>query len=365
MRLVTLLVLSTLLRSPQQGAAQVVTVTGVVQDQTGAVLIGASVELAAGGRVVRSVATDDVGAFHFDGVAPGTYELRAHFEGFKDLSSRVRVGSRAPSPQKLVLQIASIAQDVTVSNVEAGVNAGASGNQDAVTLDQEMLSALPVLDRDLIATASRFLDPAALGSGVTIVVNGMEVSALNVSCLGGIADPDQPGPVLSGVLAAGPRTHRDPDQARLAAVSRRGSTRSSATASLNARNAFASAKPQEQRQSVEGFFGGPIGDDGKTMFMVSANDEHDASQAYIHAIGPARTDRWPAAAHERRSARHRQRHAPGERDRTRSRFVRTISTRAMRTATPGAPHWPARRRRSSITSSRSPTRSRQSSRQRS
>ena len=88
----------------------------------------------------------------------------------------MRVGSRAPSPQKLILEIASIAQDVTVSNVEAGVNAGASGNQDAVTLDQEMLSALPVLDRDLIATASRFLDPAALGSGVTIVVNGMEVS---------------------------------------------------------------------------------------------------------------------------------------------------------------------------------------------
>ena len=98
---------------------QGVTVTGIVQDQTGAVLTGATVDLAAGGRVVRSVATDDVGAFHFDGVAPGTYELRAHFEGFRDLSSRVRVGSRAPSPQKLVLDLASIAQDVTVSDVAA------------------------------------------------------------------------------------------------------------------------------------------------------------------------------------------------------------------------------------------------------
>ncbi len=163
MSVVTLLVLSTLLGSPQQGAVQGVTVTGIVQDQTGAVLTGATVDLAAGGRVVRSVATDAVGAFHFDGVAPGTYELRAHFEGFKDLSSRVRVGSRAPSPQKLVLDLASIAQDVTVSNVAAGVNASASGNQDAVTLDQDMLSALPVFDHDLIATMSRFLDPAALG----------------------------------------------------------------------------------------------------------------------------------------------------------------------------------------------------------
>ena len=55
---------------------------------------------------------------------------------------------------------------------------------------------------------------------------------------------------------------------------------------LSARNAFASAKPQEQRHSVEGFLGGPIGQDGKTMFMLSANDERDANQAYIHAIGP-------------------------------------------------------------------------------
>ena len=221
MWVVTLLVLSTLLSSPQQGAGQGVTVTGIVQDQTGAVLTGATVDLAADGRVVRSVATDAVGAFHFDGVAPGTYELRAHFQGFKDLSSRVRVGSRAPSPQKLVLDLASIAQDVTVSDVAPGVNASASGNQDAVTLDQEMLSALPVLDRDLIATASRFLDPAALGSGVTIVVNGMEVSALNVSAAAVSQIRINQDPVLRGIFAAGPRTHRDPDQAGLAAVSRR------------------------------------------------------------------------------------------------------------------------------------------------
>ena len=55
---------------------------------------------------------------------------------------------------------------------------------------------------------------------------------------------------------------------------------------LSSRNAFASAKPQEQRYSVDGFLGGPIGRDGKTMFMLSANDEYDANQAYIHAIGP-------------------------------------------------------------------------------
>ena len=284
MSVVTLLVLSALVSSPQQGAVQGATVTGIVQDQTGAVLTGATVDLAAGGRVVRSVATDGVGAFHFDGVAPGTYELRAHFQGFKDLSSRVRVGSRAPSPQKLVLDLASIAQDVTVSDVAPGVNASASGNQDAVTLDQEMLSALPVLDRDLIATASRFLDPAALGSGVTIVVNGMEVSALNVSAAAVAQIRINQDPYSA--------EYSRPGRGRIEILTKPGSQQYHGELNtllrnghLSARNAFASAKPQEQRQSVEGVLGGPIGHDGKTMFMLSANDENDANQAYIHAIG--------------------------------------------------------------------------------
>src|SRR3954463_6939592 len=108
MWVVTVLVLSKLLGSPQQAADQGVTVTGVVQDQTGAVLPGATVDLVAAGRVVRSISSDSVGGFHFYGVAPGADELRARFEGFKDLSPRVRVGSRPPSAQKLVLDLASI-----------------------------------------------------------------------------------------------------------------------------------------------------------------------------------------------------------------------------------------------------------------
>jgi len=56
----------------------------------------------------------------------------------------VRVGSRAPLPQKLVLDLASIAQNVTGSNAAAGVNARASGNQDAVTLDADGMAGMAV-----------------------------------------------------------------------------------------------------------------------------------------------------------------------------------------------------------------------------
>jgi hypothetical protein len=181
---VTLLLAAGRLSYGQNSASLVV--TGVVQDQTGAVLAGASIELVsvsgAAASVVQSTTADGTGAFRFEKVAPGPYELRATYEGFKPASTRVRVGSRSPAAQKLVLAIAGLTQEITVSNAAAEVDATVSNNVDAVTVDQSMLESLPVFDHDYVATLSRFLDSGSLGTGgVTVVVNGMEVTALNVS----------------------------------------------------------------------------------------------------------------------------------------------------------------------------------------
>src|SRR5437660_8540201 len=105
-----------------QGAARVV-VTGVVQDQTGAVLAGASIDLVgmSGGAAstVQSTTADGAGTFRFEKVAPGQYELRVKYEGFKPAASRVRVGTRSPTAQKLVLSLAGLSQEITVSSVAA------------------------------------------------------------------------------------------------------------------------------------------------------------------------------------------------------------------------------------------------------
>ena len=92
------------------------------------------------------------------------------------------MGTRAPGAQKLVLGLTNLTQEITVSNDGAEVGTNSSGNLDAVAVDQSALEGLPVFDQDYIATISRFLDSGSLGSGgPTIVVNGMEVSALRVS----------------------------------------------------------------------------------------------------------------------------------------------------------------------------------------
>ena len=58
-------------------------------------------------------------------------------------------------------------------------------------------------------------------------------------------------------------------------------------ARLNARNAFASTTPPEQRRIVEGSLGGPFGHDGKSSFLLSGSDQQEDQQALVFAIGPA------------------------------------------------------------------------------
>ena len=274
-----------------QTSAPPLIVAGVVQDQTGAVLAGATVELASvsGGAtsVVQSTTADGAGAFRFGTVAPGQYELRAKYEGFNPASARVRVGSRSPGPQKLVLSIAGLSQEITVSNAAAQVDANASNNVDAVAVDQSMLESLPVFDHDYVATLSRFLDTGSLGNGgVTVVVNGMEVNALNVS-----SSAVQQIRINQDPYSA---EYSRPGRGRIEIFTKPGSQEYHGEANLifrdahlNSRNAFAETKPPEQRRIFEGFFGGPLGNGGKTSFMLSANDERNDQQAFIYALGPS------------------------------------------------------------------------------
>lgn len=69
-----------------------------------------------------------------------------------------------------------------VNEGESVIQATAAANRDAVTLDSQALRELPVFDRDIVGTLSRFLDDAALGTGgVTLVVDGMEAQGADAS----------------------------------------------------------------------------------------------------------------------------------------------------------------------------------------
>ncbi len=265
-----------------------VAVSGIVQDQTGAVLAAATVDLVnASGAVIQTTAADEAGLFRFDRVAPGAYELRARYEGFKSASAKLRVGARTPSPQRLVLPLGDLTQEITVSNAAAEVGATSRNNVDGITIDQDMLESLPVFDNDFVATMSQFLDAGSIGNGgVTIVVNGMEVSALNVS-----ASAMQQIRINQDPYSA---EYSRPGRGRVEILTKLGTQqyRGEGTlivrdAHVNARNPFAATRPPEQRRIYEGFLGGPLGASGRMSFMLSANDEILDQQSFIYAYGPA------------------------------------------------------------------------------
>ncbi|MGH7618562.1 MAG: carboxypeptidase regulatory-like domain-containing protein, partial [Gemmatimonadaceae bacterium] len=263
-----------------------VPVTGVVRDQTGAVLAGAAVELVnSAGAAVLATTADSAGAFRFDTVPQGAYELRATFAGFKSARAEVRVGTRSPASQQLVLDIANLTDEITVSNA-AHVDTSAANNVDAIAVDQNMLESLPIFDQDYIGTISRFLDSGSLGSGgVTLVVNGMEVNALRVSASAVqqikinqdpySAEFSRPGRGRIEILT---KPGGQAYQGELNVIGR--------DARFDARNVFAATTPPEQKHIVEGVVDGPLGHGGKTSFLVSASDQLDDQEAIIFAVGP-------------------------------------------------------------------------------
>ena len=262
----------------------VAALAGVVVDQTGGVLVGVQVDLlSSSGTSVQSTLTDQSGSFHFERLPPGAYDVRSTLEGFKPTSVRVTMGRNSPRPLRVTMPLAAVQQEVTVSNFTEQVNTGAAGNLDAVTIDQDMLGNLPMLDQDYIGMVSRFLDAGALGTGgPTIVVNGMEVSSLNVT-----ASAVQQIRINQDPYSA---EYSRPGRGRIEILTKPGSQSYEGELNLtarapqfNARNAFAVTGSTERRQIVEGTIGGPVGHGGKTSFLISVDGDSQDQQATILA----------------------------------------------------------------------------------
>src|SRR5262245_57920672 len=281
-----LIFLVTLASAQAQPSARGATVSGTVQDQTAAILPGAQVVLlASGGQItVQTVATDTVGAFHFDRVVPGDYEVRAEFPGFKSASVKVRVGARTPSPVTIVLPLEGLTQEIAVNGGDGTtVAANAASNLNAISVDADTLDDLPMLDQDIVGALSRFLDSSAIGTnGATLIVDGVEVNGVGVS-----ASAIQQVKINQNPYAA---EFMRPGRGRIEIVTKPGGKQYSGTFNLRfrdssfyARNAFAATKAPEQRRIAEGTFGGPIRAVKNTSFLLSGTFDSEANQSIVFA----------------------------------------------------------------------------------
>jgi hypothetical protein len=263
-------------------------VSGVVEDQAGAAIVGARVELVvANTTAVKATTTDQSGHFEFKRIASGTYRLQVSAPGFESTKLDVAIGAESPTPLKVALAIASLRQETTVTSEPAAITTEASDNKDTVTLSEQSLSNLPVFDQDYIGAMSRFLDPGSVGTnGVSLVVNGMEVNNLGVS----------PSAIKEIKINQDPYSaeFQRPGRGRIEVTTKPGSPEYHGTfnfifrdAHLNARDPFALTRPPEQRRIYEGYLSGPIRHSKKTSFVFSVSRKEEDLQAVVVAEGLA------------------------------------------------------------------------------
>jgi Ca-activated chloride channel homolog len=103
-------------RAPRPAAPQTVTVTGLVKDETGAVIPGVEVTVVAleGGKEQRAT-TGARGTFQLKGVSPGRLEVRAELTGFTSSAHQVTAPRGAVVSWQPTLRIASVAEEITVA----------------------------------------------------------------------------------------------------------------------------------------------------------------------------------------------------------------------------------------------------------
>src|ERR1700687_3828546 len=263
-------------------------ISGVVDDQAGATIGGASVVLGAAHTPrTQSTTTDQAGRFEFKRIAAGQYQLHVSYQGFEATTLQVTVGSQSPAPLQVVMPIASIRQETTVTTEPAQISTEAGDNKDTVALSEQSLSNLPVFDQDYIGAMSRFLDPGSVGTnGVSLVVNGMEVNNLGVS----------PSAIKEIKINQDPYSaeYQRPGRGRIEVTTKPGSPEYHGTlnlifrdAHLNARDPFAISRPPEQRRIYEGIFTGPVRHSKKTSFLISVSRKEEDLQSIVFAQGPS------------------------------------------------------------------------------
>ncbi len=186
-------------------------------------------------------------------------------------------------PVCLKLKITNVRASVTVTGNDGPLlSTDGESNRDAVELDRAMLDRLPVMDQDLVRAASEFLDPGAVGGGVSLVVDGVETSDIGVT----------PSAIEEVRVNRNPYSaeYSRPGRGRIEIITKQGSPKYHGTFNfrvrdyrLDARNAFAAERPKQQRRGYEGHLTGPIGASAKNTFLFSAERDEDDEQDIVLA----------------------------------------------------------------------------------
>jgi hypothetical protein len=159
-----------------QAAAPATTASlhGHIADPTGALIPGASVVIATpAGKTVATTTADALGSYQLSGLAPGSYIVRASFEGFAPFelpAIQLAAGQVKRVDISMAMQVEQ--QSVTVTDETATVNVEASGNANSIILKGKDLDALSDDPDELSNELTALAGPSAGPNGGQIYIDG-------------------------------------------------------------------------------------------------------------------------------------------------------------------------------------------------
>jgi outer membrane receptor protein involved in Fe transport len=181
--LISLLLLTSVFLLPVTGNSQTIngSISGVVKDQAGAAIAGASIKVTnMGTGATREAATNQEGLYRVAGLPIGTYSVRAERTGFQaNLIERVDVNVAVDSTANFTLGTAALQEVVTVTDTTALLETTQS--QVTKTVDSRQILELP--GRNTL-NGLALLNPGVLPSqngrpGSGFVVNGNRTRSNN------------------------------------------------------------------------------------------------------------------------------------------------------------------------------------------
>ena len=141
-------------------------IQGVVQDQSGAGVAKASIQLVnVGTGAKKETNTDASGNYRFISIAPGDYKIIVEASGFSKAEANVTVLTEQNLNIPIALKVGSTSESVIVTTEAPIIDTADSRTQ--LTLDNEGVAQLPIIGRNLVTLVTMAPGVSGLGTSTS------------------------------------------------------------------------------------------------------------------------------------------------------------------------------------------------------
>ena len=255
-----------------------------VQDSSGAVVPGATVQIAGAGATSRTLKADGSGKV-VTAMPAGLYSVRVGWRGFSEFAARVQLDREETATVEAILEVKPGSDSITVaSEAGTGLSTDPSENSGAVVIRGEDLESLPDDPEDLTADLNALIGPGTASGMPEILVDGFSagrvppksaIREIRINQNPFSAEYDKMGLGRAEIL-----TKPGSDQFHGAAFFK------FSDAALNSRNPYSTEKAPYQARQFGGEFGGPVGRTGSIFLEFERRDASDNVVVHATALDP-------------------------------------------------------------------------------